>query len=332
MMGTMKAIRVHQFGGPEQLTLDDVADLQPGPAQVVVRVRAAGVNPAETYIRAGTYASLPSLPYTPGSDAAGTIDAVGAGVTHLERGDRVWVFAQRTAIAPSGPSGSYAEQMLCEAALVHPLPDRLTFAQGAAIGVPYLTAWRALMLQADMRPGESVLVHGASGGVGIATIQIARAAGQIVIGTAGSPRGLAVVREQGAHHVFDHTTKTYRDEILKATGGTGVNAIVEMAAHLNLADDFTLLAPRGRVVIVGSRGPLEINPRAIMGKQATVRGGTLWALDPDHLRMGVAALNASFENGALTPVVAQELPLAEAARAHERVMAGGAHGKIVLVP
>src|SRR5215468_5538787 len=129
MMGTMKAIRVHQFGGPDVLKLETVADLQPGPGQVVVRVRAAGVNPAETYIRAGTYAALPPLPYTPGSDAAGTVEAVGAGVTHVEAGDRVWVFAQ------SGGTGSYAELMLCLAAHVHPLPDRLSFAQGAAIGV-----------------------------------------------------------------------------------------------------------------------------------------------------------------------------------------------------
>jgi NADPH2:quinone reductase len=214
---------------------------------------------------------------------------------------------------------------------VHPLPDRLSFAQGAAIGVPYLTAWRALALQTQARPGETVLVHGASGGVGAAAVQIARAAGQIVIGTAGSERGLAVVHEQGAHHVFDHKTDTYRDEILRATGGNGVDAIVEMAAHVNLNHDFNLLARRGRVAIVGSRGPLEFNPRGIMAKEATVRGGTLWAMPADDVRMGVAALNAGFENGTLTPVIAEEIPLKDAARGHERVMGGGAHGKIVLV-
>jgi NADPH2:quinone reductase len=329
MMGTMKAIRVQQFGGPEVLQIADVANLQPGPGQVVVRVRVAGVNPAETYIRAGVYAVLPPLPYTPGTDAAGTVDAVGAGVTHVEAGDRVWVFAQSST---NGATGSYADQMLCAAEHVHPLPDRLSFAQGAAIGVPYITAWRALVLQTRARPGESVLVHGASGGVGIAAVQIARAGGQTVIGTAGSERGMAAVHEQGAHHVFDHKTNTYRDEIVKATGGTGVDAIVEMAAHVNLNHDFGLLARHGRVAIVGSRGPLEFNPRGIMSKEATVRGGTLWAMSPTDLRMAVAALHAGFENGTLTPVVAAEIPLAEAGRAHERVMAGGAHGKVVLVP
>lgn len=329
MMGTMKAIRVHQFGGPEVLKLEDVADLQPGPGQVVVRVHAAGVNPAETYIRAGTYAALPPLPYTPGSDAAGTVHAVGAGVTHVEVGDRVWVFVQSAA---TGSTGSYAEQMLCAAEYVHPLPDRLSFAQGAAVGVPYLTAWRAIFLQTQARPGESVLVHGASGGVGVAAVQIARTNGQIVIGTAGSERGLAVVREQGAQHVFDHKTDSYREEIVRVTGGKGVDAIVEMAAHVNLNHDFTLLARRGRVAIVGSRGPLEFNPRGIMAKEATVRGGTLWAMPADDIQMAVAALNAGFENGTLTPVVSVEIPLAEAGRSHERVMAGGAHGKVVLVP
>jgi NADPH:quinone reductase len=143
MMGAMKAIRVHQFGGPEVLTLEDVPDPKPSTRQVLVRVRAAGVNPADTYIRTGTYAALPPLPYTPGVDAAGTVEAIGGGVAHLEKGDRVWVFAQSSA---NGATGAYAEKMLCAAEHVHPLADRLSFAQGAAIGVPYLTAWRAIVL------------------------------------------------------------------------------------------------------------------------------------------------------------------------------------------
>jgi NADPH2:quinone reductase len=329
MMGAMKAIRVHQFGGPEVLTLEDVPDPTPGTGQVLVRVRAAGVNPADTYIRTGTYAALPPLPYTPGSDAAGTVDALGAGVTHLEVGDRVWVFAQTSA---NGLTGSYAEKMLCAAEHVHRLAHRLSFAQGAAIGVPYLTAWRAIVLQARARPGESMLVHGASGGVGIAAVQIARAGGHVVIGTAGSERGLALVHQQGAHYVFDHKTEKYRDEILRATESRGVDTIIEMAAHVNLNHDLGLLARHGRVAVVGSRGPLELNPRGLMSKEATVTGGTLWAMPQEDLMMAVAALNAGFENGTLNPVVGEEIPLANAARSHERVMAGGARGKIVLVP
>ena len=325
----MKAIRVYQFGGPEVLKLEEVPDPRPTPGHVLVRVRAAGVNPAETYIRAGVYASLPALPYTPGTDAAGTVEAVGEGVTHVEPGDRVWVFAQTSS---NGSTGSYAEKMVCLAEHVHPLPDRLSFAQGAAIGVPYITAWRALVLQTHAQPGETVLVHGASGGVGIAAVQIARAAGLIVIGTAGSERGLGLVHQQGAHHVFDHKMDTYREEILRVTDARGVDAIVEMAAHVNLNHDFGLIARRGRIAIVGSRGPLEINPRGIMSKEATVTGGTLWTMPASDIRMAVAALHAGFENGTLTPVVAEEVPLAEAPRAHQLVMGGGAHGKIVLIP
>jgi NADPH2:quinone reductase len=117
----------------------------------------------------------------------------------------------------------------------------------------------------------------------------------------------------------------------RATGGGGVDAIIEMAAHVNLNHDFNLLARRGRVAIVGSRGPLEFNPRGIMAKEATVRGGTLWAMAADDVRMGVAALNAGFENGTLKPVISEEIPLKDAARSQERVMSGGAHGKVVLV-
>jgi NADPH2:quinone reductase len=325
MISTMKAIRVQQFGGPEVLVLEELPDPKPGPDQVLLRVRAAGVNPAETYIRTGNYASLPSLPYTPGTDAAGTVEAVGSNVKHIESGDRVWVFA------PTGGTGSYAEKMLCNAAHAHPLPDRLSFVQGASIGVVYITAWRALMLQSHAQPGETVLVHGASGGVGTAAIQIARAAGMIVIGTAGSERGFALVHQQGAHHVFDHKMATYRDEIVRATEGRGVDVIVEMAAHVNLNHDFNLIARYGRIVVVGSRGPLEINPRGIMQKDAVVTGSTLWTMSmTDHLK-AVAALNAGFENGTLTPVVGEEIPLADAPRAHQRVMSDGAHGKIVLV-
>jgi len=322
----MKAIRVHQFGGPEVLKLEEVPDPKPGPGQVLVRIRAAGVNPADTYVRGGGYPNLPPLPYTPGSDGAGTIEAVGEGVTQFEPGDRVWLFTQD----PAG--GTYAGKIVVPAEKVHPLPDRLSFAQGAAIGVPYITAWRALFLQANARPGETVLVHGASGGVGVAAVQMARAAGLTVIGTAGSERGLALAHQQGAHHVLDHKTSTYRDEILRVTGNRGVDVVIEMAAHVNLNADFGLLARGGRIAIVGSRGALEVNPRGIMSKDATVRGGTLWTISASDLHIVIAALNAGFENGTLTPVVGQELPLAEAPRAHEAVTAGGAHGKVVLVP
>src|ERR1700690_1918905 len=225
----MKAIQVHQFGGPEVLALDEITKPTPGPGQVLVRVHAAGVNPYDTYMRNGTYAVKPQLPYTPGSDAAGTIEATGEGVKKVKPGDRVY-----TAVTVTG---AYAEYALAMESQVYPLPEKISFAQGAGLWVPYGTAFTALRQHADARAAETVLIHGASGGVGLASVQIARALGLIVIGTAGTQRGLDIVKKEGAHHAFDHTKPGYTEEILKVAGGRGVDVILEMAAHINLAAD-----------------------------------------------------------------------------------------------
>ncbi len=321
----MKAIRVHQFGGPEVLKLEEVPDPQPGPAQVLMQVRAAGVNPVDAYIRTGTYASKPNLPYTPGSDAAGVIIAVGSDVKGFHTGDRVYGVGAKT--------GSYAEKALFDEASVHPLPEHVTFEQGAAIGVPYGTAYRGLLLRAEAKPAETVLVHGASGGVGTAAVQLARAAGMTVIGTAGSEAGMKLVKEQGAHHVLNHSTEGYLDELMKLTNGRGVDVIVELLANKNLAKDLTVLAKKGRVAVIGNRGTIEINPRDAMAREADIRGVTLMASTPDESRLTYAALDAGLENGTLKPVIGERIPLAEAARAHEAIMKhSGALGKIVLIP
>src|SRR5437016_552126 len=156
----MRAIRVHQFGGPEQLKLEDVPELRAGPGQVLVKIHAAGVNPFDTYIRTGTYAIKPQLPYTPGADAAGVVASVGDEVKRVKAGDRLYCAGTLT--------GAYAEQALCLESQVHPLPSNVSFQQGAAVGVPYATAYRALFQRARALPAETVLVHGASGGVGLA--------------------------------------------------------------------------------------------------------------------------------------------------------------------
>ena len=203
----------------------------------MVRVKAAGVNPYDTYMRQGTYAIKPPLPYTPGSDAAGIVESVGEGVEGLAPGDRVYVGGTLT--------GAYAEQTLAEAWQVHPLPPEVTFAQGAGVNVPYATAFRALFQIAHAQPAETVLIHGASGGVGVAGVQLARAAGLTVIGTGGTERGRELVAAQGAHHVLDHHAPGYLDELMKLTGGRGVDVILEMLANVNLAKDLTVLAPKG---------------------------------------------------------------------------------------
>ncbi|HEX4645427.1 MAG TPA: NADPH:quinone reductase [Verrucomicrobiae bacterium] len=320
----MKAIRVHKFGDPEELRFEEVPPPQPAPGQVLVRVHAAGVNPVDTYIRSGAYAAKPALPYTPGKDAAGLVETVGSEVHDFKPGDRVYVGDSLT--------GTYAEFTLCEPSQVHPLPEKISFAQGAGINVPYATAYRALFQRARAVAGEIVLVHGASGGVGIASVQLARAAGLTVIGTGGTEPGRRLVADQGAHHVLDHRHPDYLKQILDLTGFRGVDVILEMASHVNLGKDLTLLAQGGRVAVIGSRGPVEINPRDSMARDAAILGVMLYNATPREMAGIHAALGAGLENGTLRPVVGKEFPLAEAAQAHQAVLEPGAYGKIVLVP
>ena len=320
----MKAIRVHEFGGPEKLKLEDVSDLQPGAGEVVVKVHAAGVNPFDTYIRTGTYAMKPSLPYTPGADAAGTILSIGKDVQRVKAGDRVYV--------AGSISGAYAEQALCRESQVHPLPKNASFQQGAALGVPYATAFRALFQKANSLPGEIVLVHGATGGVGIAAVQLARAHGMTVIGTGSSEKGRLLVKENGAHHVLDHSKPDVPEQLKKLTNGRGVNVILEMLANKNLSQDLSALSVHGRVVVIGSRGSIEITPRDAMARDAVILGMTLFNATEQELASIHAGIGAALESGVARPVIDEELPLAEAARAHEEVMQGGSYGKIVLIP
>jgi NADPH2:quinone reductase len=321
----MKAIRVKKFGDPEVLRLEEVPTPRPGPAEVLVRIHAIGVNPVETYIRAGTYARLPALPYTPGNDCAGVVEQVGPDVNEFKPGDRVYT-------GGSLAGSTYADFTLCKTAQVHPLPENVSFAQGAAMGTPYATAYRGLIQRADAKPGETVLVHGASGGVGTAAVQLACARGLRVFGTASTDEGRKLVREQGAHEVFDHRAPDHFEHVMKATGGHGVDVIVELAANVNLGKDLTILAKRGRVVAIGSRGRVEIDPRDTMQRDADIRGMVLPNTPPEELARIHAALVAGLENGTLRPVIGKKFPLAEAAQAHRAVMEPGALGKIVLVP
>ena len=305
------------------MQLEDVADLMPGPGQVVVRVRAAGVNPVDSYIRSGTHARKPALPYTPGTDAAGVIEAIGQNVD-LTLSARAYISGTM--------SGAYAEQALCEESDVHPLPKQLSFSQGAAINVPYATAYRALVQRAHAAAGDIVLVHGATGGVGIAAVQLARAAGMKVIGTGGTEKGRELVLQQGSHYILDHGAPDYLDQIPNLTGGRGVDVILEMLANVNLGRDLRVLAPGGRVVVIGSRGKVEIDPRDTMTRDAAIVGMLLFNT-PKHEALSIhAALLVGMENGTLRPIIGEEMPLADAALAHNAVMQPGAYGKIVLIP
>lgn len=324
----MKAIRAHSFGGPDVLRLDDIGDPIPGPGEVVVDIRAAGVNPADTYMRNGTYAIVPALPYTPGGDAGGVISAVGAGVRDFSVGDAVFV---GTALS-FDLTGCYAEKVKRKADEVMALPKGVSFAQAAAFGVSYTTAHFALFARGDARAGETVFIHGASGSVGTSAIQLAKRAGLKVVGSGGTARGLELISQEGADLAVDHTKAGYLDEVSRFTGGKGPELILEMLANVNLAADMELAAKYGRIVVIGNRGEITINPRVAMMKELDIRGTALWNATREQVRPMMRDILAGVAEGALRPVIGREMKLAQAAEAHVAVLEPGAYGKIVLVP
>ena len=324
----MKAVRAHAFGGPEVLQLDDVDDATPGPGEVVIDVKAAGVNPADTYMRGGAYAIVPDLPYVPGGDAAGVISAIGDGVTGYNIGDRVF-----TGVALGfRMQDCYAEKVARSASDVLALPSGVGFSEGAALGVPYATAHYGLFARGGAEAGEAVFIHGASGAVGTAAIQLAKRAGLNVIGSGGSDRGRKLIMDQGADHAVDHTAKGYLDEVKALTGGNGPALILEMLANVNLAADLDLVAKYGRIIVIGNRGEITINPRMTMMKELDVRGLALFNGTRTQMEAIMADLMSGLADGSLRPVVGREMPLADVAKAHEAVLEPGAFGKIVLIP
>lgn len=320
----MQAIRVESPGGPEVLELKDVPDLSPDAGEILVEVRASGVNPVDTYIRSGTYAIKPRCPYTPGMDGAGIVLKAGAGVKNWKGGERVYIAGSK--------SGTYAQQALCSPDQVHALPDHVSFEQGAAIYIAYATAFRALFHKAQARAGETVLIHGASGGVGVACVQWALARGLDIIATAGSERGLEMLEEMGVKYVVNHSESDAASDILGATCGRGVDVIIEMLANVNLQTDLTLLAQGGRIVVVGNRGTVEINPRELMGREASIMGMVLMSTPEAEAQEIHAAIASGLQSQTLRPLVGTTLPLSDAPRAHEAILHTSAHGKIVLLP
>ncbi|MGD8367583.1 MAG: NADPH:quinone reductase [Desulfobacterales bacterium] len=320
----MKATRVHQFGAPEAMILEQVPEPEPGAGQVRIHIEAAGVNPVDTYIRSGTYHVKPDLPYTPGMDGAGTIDAAGPRAGGLKVGDRVYCAGSLT--------GTYAEKAVCDCTRVFLLPEPLSFPQGASVGIPYGAAYQALFHRAHALPGEVVLVHGATGGVGTAAVQLAKAHGMKVIATGGSERGRRQASDLGADEVLDHRSPDHFTRLMELTDGHGVDIILEMLANVNLGNDLTVLARNGRVVVVGSRGTAQLNPRDAMQRNASILGMLLGSTAPEAFKRIHAALGAGLAKGFLMPQVAGTLPLSRASEAHRQILAPGAAGQIVLIP
>lgn len=317
----MRVIEVQSFGGPEVLKIAEKKIPEATEGSVVIRVMAVGVNPVETYIRAGTYPVLPELPYVPGGNCAGVVERVGRGASKFKAGDRVYT---------SSGNGAYGEYCLCDEKAAYPLPENVSFEAGAAVGVPAATAYRALFIRGEGKAGGKVLIHGASGSVGLAAVQLAKAAGMVVTGTAGTERGLELITKLGADRALLHHGDYVKMLAEEAAGG--FDLILEMLANVNLEKDLQLLASKGRVVIIGSRGRIEIDPRATMGKETDIRGLALASSSAEELERTHSALYKALANGVLTPVISCKLPLAEAAKAHDLVMESGNCGKIILLP
>ena len=320
----MKAIQVNAFGNADVLDDTTVPAPTPAPGQILIQINAIGINPVDTYIRSGVYPIKPNLPYTPGSDCAGVVAAVGPGVTQFVSGDRVYIGGSIT--------GTYAEYCLCTPDQVHALPQAITFEQGAALGIPYATACYALVYKAQAIAGQTVLIHGASGGVGTAAIQMARSMGLTVLATAGTQAGLDLVSRLGADHALNHHDTDRMARILALTEDRGVDVVLEMLANVNLATDLTVLADHGRVVVIGNRGSIEINPRTLMAKDASIQGMILMHATPEQKNMIFEEIHKGLLNQTLCPVVGEAMPLTQASRAHEQVISGSHLGKIVLIP
>ncbi len=316
----MKAIIVREFGEPEVMKVGDVETPSPSGNQVLVKVHAAGVNPVDTYLRTGIHAHAPKLPYTPGKDAAGVVEAIGDDVTRFKIGDRVYTADSLT--------GTYADYSLCNENQLGKLPDNITFEQGAGVWTPYATSYRALFQKAKAKRSETVLVHGASGGVGLASVQWAKAAGLKVIGTASSDEGKQLVTDNGADAVYDHTDEDHFGAMCEKA--ERLDVIVEMLANVNLERDFECLAMFGRIVVVGNRGSLTFTPRLAMTKDATIYGMSLFNSPQEDRDKIHAAIYDGLEKGSLKPVVSKTFSLADAPKAHHCVIENKAAGKIVI--
>lgn len=321
----MKAIQVTEFGGPELLHYKEIEDVIAGKGEVCVKLYAAGVNPSDTYTLTGTYSLVPQLPYTPGVDGAGIVEAVGEGVTNVRVGDRVFIASMK-----KGGTGTFASKIVCEEASVHPLPEAVTFEQGAALGVPALTAYRALFQRAGLREGQTVLIHGASGGVGLLVVQMAKAVGAKVIGTASKPQGKELVKQAGADTVIDHVTNETIQSVLDVTDGKGPDVIIEFLANVNLETDLKMIAQFGKIVIIGNRGSIEINPRLAMQKECDILATALWNTPQEDYAKLIEGVGDMLASGVLRPIIGKTLPLEQASEAFEIIAKGFSNGKLVL--
>ena len=326
-MATMNAIQVHKFGGPEVLEYStNVPRPKPGPDDVLVRMKAIGVNPVDVLIRTGSFGPQ-QFPYIPGADFAGIVEEVGSNVTDLKVGQRVY----GSDLTAPDRMKAYAQFIAIKHNHVHPLHDNLSFSQGASIPIPYFTAYRALYHLAEAKPGETVFIHGASGGVGIAAVQIASGLGLTVIGTASTPEGQELARKSGAHYIFNHYEEGYLEKVKKAAGERGIDLIIESIADKNLKKDISLVRNKGRIIVVGGVTDIAINPLDVFAHEVVMKGVMIYNITNEELFETREALYAGAKARWLNPYIWKEFPLEKAADAHVLLKSGsGARGKIIL--
>ncbi len=322
----MKAIVFDKIGGPEVMKLGEVPKPQPAPGTVLIRNRAAGINFADTLFRQGQYLVAPKLPDTPGLEAAGEIEALGQGVSGLRAGMRVAALGSK----------AYAEYMLAPAAQIIPLPDSVSFEEGAAFPVQTLTAWHMLHTAHRTAPGQTVLVHSAAGGVGIVAIQIAKAAGARVIGTVSNEAKMKLAKQYGADEVINYASGDFAAETMKLTGGRGVDLILDAVGGPTLTKGLTCLAPFGHLILYGRSGgvPEPLNLFSLFERSIKVSGFVLYTANavPDVMRRGIEESFKLMRDGKLKMLVGKSFPLAQAAEAHRFMESRASVGKLVLIP
>lgn len=324
----MKAIQIKEFGGPEELKTVNIEEPTPHENEVKVKVYAVGLNPNESYTITGTYAyNIPELPYIPGYDATGTIEEIGSNVEGFKIGDRVFL----SAFSADRNTGTYAEKVVVDARNVYHLPDNVSLIKGAALGIPAFTAYKALFQKAKLKAGETILIHGASGAVGNWLVQMAKAVGAIVIGTSSTEKGRSLVLDLGADYAINHVTQQNKDKLLSLTNEQGPDIIIEMLANKNLETDMQIIQRHGRIIIVGSRETVEVDPRNLMTNEAVVTGMTFTSPNEKEMKELSFGLNAFLESGAIYPFIGDEFTLDEPIEAHKNLMESSGNGRTIFV-
>lgn len=319
----MKAILMKEFGGPEVLQVQEVANLKPEKGQALVRIEVAGLNFIDIYQRRGTYPV--KLPYIPGLEASGIVEAVGEGVTSVKPQDRV---------AYVHEPGAYAEQSLVNADHLIPLPAELSFEQGAAIPLQGMTAHYLLHEFRTIKPGDTVLIHAAAGGMGLLLVQWAKHLGARVFGTVSTEEKAKIAKEAGAEAVILYTKQDFVEEIKKLTAGQGVDLIIDGVGKTTFPGNLKAASRRGNVVIFGAAsGPADpISPNALMVHSLTVSGGSLfnYLLTPEELKMRSQAVLQGVQQGWLKLRIDEVFPLDQAAKAQEKLENRSTSGKVLL--